>query len=797
MSAVTVVRRRLEVKGVVQGVGFRPFVVALAADLGMSGRVLNHSQGVSIEVEGAADRVEDFERRLVNDAPPLATVLSCVGSDVEPEGSAGFEIVASRTFGAGGVGAAAPRTLVPPDTATCADCLRELLDPADRRFRHPFITCTNCGPRLTIITDIPYDRPATTMASFPLCGACAAEYADPTDRRHHAQPIACHDCGPTLTVRDAAGLALGEGEVALVRTQAALREGRIVAIKGIGGYHLACDAANDAAVDVLRLRKRRPDKPFAVMVADLATAADLIDVSEEGAGVLVAQDRPIVLAPKRTGRAPASGLTAYVSEAVAPGLDELGIMLAYAPVHHLLFAPHPETGQGAPPVLVMTSGNLSDEPLAYEDDDALARLGGIADLFLTHDRPIHVPVEDSVVTVDATGVVPIRRSRGHAPLPVPLAAEESALDAPVILAVGAEIKNTFCLIRDDWAFCSAHIGDLGSLESQAAYARSVDQLLALHDARPTALAADLHPAYTTRAWAERRADATDTSLHLVQHHHAHLASLLAESGRLSDRVLGLAFDGTGYGCDRTIWGGEFLLSNGDVTDMQRLGHLAPFALPGGEIAVRRPLRIGLALLQVAGRLDSAPELWPAADPAEIALVTSQLARGGQPVTTSVGRLWDGLAALLGIRNVVSYEAQAAIELEVLARTTTTGYAVRLPIAVGAADEVVTLDVAALVSDVVDALRAGVGRAELARGVHEALVAGAGELTLTLARRHDVKTVGLTGGAFQNKLLHEGLHRALSDAGLEVLTHSVVPANDGGLSLGQAVHTRTLLAKGAR
>lgn len=799
--ATAVEARRIEVTGVVQGVGFRPFVAGLAAELGLRGSVLNHARGVTVDIEGSAADLAAFERRVAQDAPPLARVLAIVSTTSQPTGATEFVIAPSRER-------PGQRTLVPPDTATCTDCLRELRDPADRRFRHPFITCTNCGPRLSIITDIPYDRAATTMADFTMCPTCAVEYADPADRRHHAQPIACHDCGPTLTARDPAGLSLGVGDMALELIQDALGAGLIVAIKGLGGYHLACDATNPAAVHRLRERKRRPDKPFALMVPDLPTAETLLGTEEHYAARLAATapldasrraevlggaDAPIVVAPRRPG--------APVADEVAPGLDELGVMLAYTPVHHLLFAAHPGTGRCAPSVLVMTSGNLGDEPLAFDDHDALTRLGGIADLFLTHDRRIHVPVEDSVVTIDDAGVVPIRRSRGHAPLPVALPPiEPDALarhPAPAILAVGAELKNTCCLTRRDWAFCSAHIGDLGTLESQHAFARTVHQLLDLHSTTPTVLAADLHPGYASRAWAERRAEADGIRLQLIQHHHAHLAALLAEHGRLAERVLGVTFDGTGYGCDGTVWGGEFLLSDGDVTSIERVGHLAPFALPGGEIAVRRPLRIGLALLHVAGLGHRAPDLFPDADPVELDLVASQSTRGGQPVTTSVGRLWDGMAALLGVRSVITFEAQAAIELEVLARRATTVHPLGLPV-VTATDGQRQLDTAALTRAVVDAVDAGVDRAAIAHGLHAALCARSVALAVAVAAERDVGTIGLTGGAFANRLLTSGIRSGLMAAGLEVLTHRVVPANDGGLALGQAAIARAIvLREGAR
>ena len=774
MTRTTTAGRSIEVRGVVQGVGFRPHVARLAAAHGIAGEVGNDELSVFIEAEGTAAALDAFVGALVAEAPPLASVLDVRVTDRAPSGASGFRIVPSRHR----VGA---RTLVPPDVAVCDDCLAEMRDPGDRRYRHPFITCTNCGPRFTIITDLPYDRPATTMRDFPLCAACAAEYADPGDRRHHAQPVSCQACGPRLwwePVADTDTVVLGDDDV-LVLAQGMLSAGRIVAVKGVGGFHLACDATSPEAVDLLRERKHRPDKPLAVMVRDLEQARRVVELTPAAEAALCQPSRPIVLLPRRTD--------GPLAPSVAGDLDEVGVMLPYAPLHHLLFEPVPGwPGTGAPPLLVMTSGNLADEPLAFTNADARARLAGIADGFLMHDREIAVPCEDSVVTVVDGEEVPVRRSRGYAPLPVALPAELGT--GPTVLAVGAEVKNTFCLVREDLAFCSAHIGDMGSLESQTAFGRSVEQLVRLRDAEPELVVADLHPGYATRRWAEDHAAGIGRPLLTVQHHHAHLASLLVDRERVGTPVLGVTYDGTGYGCDRQVWGGEILAMGADLATFERAGHLAPLLLPGGEAAVRNPFRTALALLAGAEvATDWAPADVPAA---EVALVRSQLASGTACVsTTSVGRLFDGVAALLGVRPRAGYEAQAAVELEVLARKARHGVPLALPVAGG------VIDWRPLVHDVVAALGGGNEPASVARGFHDALAAATAELVVAEARERQIGVVGLTGGVFANRELTAALRQRLARAGLEVLTHRRVPCNDAGLALGQAAIGRALAARG--
>lgn len=765
-TTVTRTRRRLTVTGVVQGVGFRPFVHRLATGLGLGGLVGNDSAAVFIEVQGPLGVVEEFTRRLETDAPPLAAISHVTAEDLPLAPDAPFRIVASRAVDGA-------TTAIPPDVALCDDCLRELFDPADRRHRHPFVTCTNCGPRFTIIRELPYDRPATTMSGFPMCERCAAEYHDPADRRFHAQPLACPDCGPALWFQSGPDRVTG-ADAALAAAQRALAAGQVLAVKGLGGYHLACSAEDPDAVAGLRARKARGGKPFAVLVRDLDVARRYAEIDDAEAAVLCSPVRPIVLLRRRPD--------APVADAVAPGSPLLGLMLPYTPVHHLLLAPVPgctDTAVPLPDAIVLTSANRSDEPICFTAEDAAERLPALCDAVLDHDRPIHVPCDDSVVRVVDGRELPIRRSRGYAPLPVDLGRE-----CPPVLAVGGELKNTFCLTDGRLAFCSAHIGDMGTLETLRAFERSVAQLSGIRRA-PARLAADLHPAYLTRTWAERHAG--DRPLDLVQHHHAHVASLLAEHGRLGRPIVGVAFDGTGYGCDETVWGGEILLLGTDSHRFVRAGHLAPVPLPGGDVAVRNPWRMALSHARAAG-VEWVDDLAPvrAASPTELAVLRAQLERGtGCVATTSMGRLFDAVASLLGVRHRIGYEGQAAIELEVLAEESgresgPTSSGVWPSLAVHADG---TIDAAPLMRDLVAALRAGVERGRLARAFHVAVAAAV--VTVVGQVAGPVRTVGLTGGVFQNVLLLRECRRRLEEAGYEVLTHRTVPPNDGGLALGQA------------
>ena len=757
------VRQHFTVTGVVQGVGFRPFVHRIASELGLAGFVGNDSGAVFLEVQGERGRVDEFRHRLCAEAPPLARI-STVSVDhiaVDTTHGHGFRIVASKTN-------TVAKTPIPPDVAVCEDCVAELFDPRDRRFRHPFVTCTNCGPRFTIIRKLPYDRPATTMSTFAMCDRCTAEYHDPADRRFHAQPIACPDCGPSLWFSSQTGRVTGS-DAALAATQRALAAGAVVAIKGIGGYHLACAPDNDTAVRALRTRKARGAKPFAVLVRDLDVARRYTYIDATEAAVLSSPARPIVLLRRRTG--------APVADAVAPGSPLLGVMLPYSPIHHLLLAPVPGDDAQVPDTLVLTSANRSDEPICFTEDDAAKRLSVLCDAVLDHDRPIHVPCDDSVVRVigDQEGAreLPIRRSRGFAPLPIDI-----GRDGPAVLAVGGELKNTFCLTDGSRAYMSGHIGDMGTWETMLAFERAVQQLSEIR-CTPVRLAADLHPGYHTRSWAERRAG--DRPLDLVQHHHAHVVSLLAEHGHIGEPIVGVSFDGTGYGCDQTIWGGEILTLGTDSHRFVRAGHLMPVPLPGGDAAVRNPWRMALSQLWMAG-VEWTPDLAPvaAATPDELRLTRSQLESGiGCVRCSSMGRFFDAVASLLGVRHRIDYEGQAAIELEALAESAATAAPLRLVVRPNG-----VIDPASMVQTLVSGLNTGTPPAQLAAGFHQAVAVAVAEVVGQVAGA--VRLVGLTGGVFQNVLLLRACRKQLQMAGFEVLTHHTVPPNDGGLALGQAV-----------
>lgn len=748
-ESVTAVRYRLDISGVVQGVGFRPAVVRVASAHELTGLVYNDSGCVHCELEGTPANVEAAIAEIRDEPPPMARIDAVRVTSVLPRGDREFLIVASEESGTA-------RTLVPPDVATCADCLREMRDHADRRYRHPFITCTNCGPRYTVITDLPYDRPATTMSDFAMCGRCAAEYGDPGNRRFHAQTIACPDCGPRLRwVGPGAALAPIAAAAAVIET------GGIVAVKGIGGYHLACRADDTAALAELRRRKTRLAKPFAVMVSDLSTARRVAEIGDAAAALLTSPAAPIVVVPAEPGA---------LSPLVAPGLRDVGVMLAYSPIHHLLFEAL------GPTALVMTSANAGGSPIVFRDGD-LSWIDGLADGVLTHDRPIHVPCEDSVLTVDDVGnPVPLRRSRGYAPLPVAMPTSRDG--APVILATGGDVKTAFCLMAPDGhAHMSSHLGDMADPRTQSCFTEALDHLAQMTDQRPDVVVCDMHPGYASTHWAHRRGQ----PMVQVQHHHGHAVSLLAEHGRLGTPMLAVTYDGTGYGTDGTIWGGE-LLALVEPSRFTRVGHLLPFGLPGGEGAVRQPARIALDLMTRAG-VDWDVDLAPVAavGVAGVRVLAQQIARGvGCVTTTSMGRLFDGMSSLLGVCQEVTYEGQAAIELEHVARGGTSG--------VVTADFDVrdgVLNPAPVVAAMVEGLRAGVGIADLAVAFHDAVVratvAAAAERALAAA----IPTIGLTGGVFANRLLLQGIRNGLQDRGFEVLTHRVVPCNDGGLALGQA------------
>jgi hydrogenase maturation protein HypF len=751
------VRRRFTVSGLVQGVGFRPFAYAAAAALALAGSVANTADGVVIEVEGDPDAVAEYGRRLRADAPPLALVTDVRETELDVRGGTGFTIAASHGDGPA-------RTLASPDVATCPDCLRELRDPADRRHRHPFLTCTNCGPRFTVITGLPYDRAATTMAGFPMCAACRAEYDDPADRRFHAQPIACPDCGPRLELHTG-GTAPAHGEDALRGARELLAAGRIVAVKGLGGYHLACDARNAAAVAELRRRKRRGGKPFAVMVADLDAARRLVTLTPAEEDLLTGIRRPIVLLPRRPG----TGLAG----AVAPDNPDLGLMLPYTPLHVLLFGlPGDPPG---PDALVLTSGNLAGEPIVTDDAEALTRLAPLVDAWLRHDRGIGVPCDDSVSRHVAGAELPVRRSRGYAPLPLAL-----PFDVPPMLAAGADLKNTCALARGRYAWVSQHIGDMDDASTVDALTRTAEHLARLTGVRAEMLVADRHPGYRSADWA--RAHADGRPVRLVQHHHAHIASVLAEHGVGPDeQVIGIAFDGTGFGDDGAVWGGEVLVAS--YRAYRRVAHLGYVPLAGGDASVRRPYRMALSHLRAAG-VRWQPDLpaVAACPPAERDVLAHQLETGlGCVPTSSMGRLFDAVSSLAGLRHHADYEAEAAIVLEGHARRAGASDAYEF----GLTDPG-TADPGPVIRAVAGDVRAGVDPAVIAARFHHAVT----ELIAALAERCRERTgldvVALGGGVFQNALLIDAAGRALRERGFTVLRPRLLPPNDGGIALGQLV-----------
>ncbi len=769
VDAPGLVRRRVRVEGVVQGVGFRPFVYRVATELGLAGHVGNDPDGVFIEVEGRAPAVEALSGRLLAGPPPLAHIERLCSTPIPFTGERGFRVVPSRSQGPGA-------TFVSPDMAVCADCLGELFDPHDRRYRYPFVNCTNCGPRFTITVRLPYDRPHTTMARFPLCEACAAEYQDPADRRFHAEPVACPSCGPRLWF-EAGGREQASGDDALAATLEALSAGGVVAIKGIGGYHLACDAASDDAVAELRRRKHRQAKPLALMVGDLGAARRLAVVNEAEAQLLTSPERPIVLVRRRP--------RARLSQLVAPHNPRLGIMLPYSPLHHLLFAPVPGRPVAGPGALVMTSGNVSEEPICHRDDDARRRLRSLADAWLLHDRPIHVPCDDSVVRVVDGDEMPVRRSRGYAPLPVRL-----PFASPPLQATGGELKNTFCLAAGRHAWLSQHIGDMGSLATLGAFEHTSRHLAELYDVVPARLAADLHPGYQTRRWAEACADERGVEVDLVQHHHAHVAAAMVEHRLPPDaRVLGFAFDGTGFGTEGAVWGGEVL--HAGYAAAERVAHLREVPLPGGDAAVRKPYRMALTHLFSAG-IDWSADLPPAGAgaPGELAALRRQLETGlGCVPTSSMGRLFDAVSSLLGICQVASYEAQAAIELEAVAEGQAASVSAGKGRAGGSAYRFAQsgedIDPAPVLAAVVDDIRGGRPAELIAARFHLAVAQMMGDVVARFRRGRRVDAVMLTGGVFQNAVLVRMARDQLKGDVFPVLTHRVVPPNDGGLALGQA------------
>ncbi len=753
-------RARVRVQGTVQGVGFRPYVYRLARELGLDGHVLNDARGVLLEAEGSPAAVEALLARLAREAPPLAVLETVACEALPPTGERGFAILESA---AGGSADAS----VTPDTATCTDCLRELVDPDDRRFRYPFLNCTNCGPRFTIVAGIPYDRPLTTMAGFAMCPECRAEYDDPADRRFHAQPNACPRCGPTVALVDVTGAAVGwHGARDAVQAAArALCDGWILALKGIGGYHLACRADDEAVVARLRERKHREDKPFALMAADAAAAESLVILDATARAALTSPERPIVLAPRRDG--------SPVAPSVALDAPELGAMLPYSALHHLLLG-------DTPVPLVMTSGNVSDEPICFRDEEALARLAEIADLFVLHDRPIETRTDDSVVRVVALPgghrTTFLRRSRGYVPASIPL---PGAGTGRPLLACGAELKNTFCVARGRRAWVGHHIGDLRNLETLQSFVSGIEHFQRLFAVEPEVVAHDLHPEYLSTKYALER---EGIELVGVQHHHAHLAACLAEHGE-SGKAIGAIYDGTGYGPDGTVWGGELLY--GDVAEFRRVGSLRAVRLPGGERAIRQPWRMAGAWLVATGEAEPPlpaglvgrvrPEHWSR---------VVRLARTGvaSPLTTSAGRLFDAVAALCGLRAEINYEGQAAIELEARCDPLERG---RYPMSLTVDGDRLSIDPAETIVAVGADVAAGQPLGRVATRFHNALARTTVAACARAASAHDTDLVVLSGGVFANRRLLETTAAGIVAAGLRVLTPQRLPAGDGGISYGQA------------
>lgn len=749
------VRRRIHVAGIVQGVGFRPYVYRLATERHLAGQIANTSSGVVIEVEGAEEVVDDFLSSLPVQAPPLAMVTDIRVAEIHHTGKSDFCILPSDP-------SAPVRTLISSDIATCDDCLRELFDPADRRFHYPFINCTNCGPRFSIVKGIPYDRPRTSMSVFPMCPCCLAEYENPRDRRFHAQPNACWHCGPQLELCDSRGQRLSVDDP-IAETVARLRAGDIVAVKGLGGFHLAVDATNAGAVDRLRERKRRIEKPFAVMISDLETVSHFCVLGSEERELLSLPQRPIVLL-RRINPCP-------LTDNVAPLNQYLGIFLPYTPIHHLLFK------EGDLQALVMTSGNLSEEPIAIGNSEAVTRLGGIADWFLLHNREILLRCDDSVVRRTAGRTRQIRRSRGFVPVPVFLKRE-----FPPTLAVGGELKNTICLLRGREAFLSQHIGDLENVEAYKFFQEAVDHLQRILEVRPGIVAYDLHPDYFATRWARKQPGMQAVG---VQHHHAHIASCMAEND-LEGRVIGFALDGTGYGTDGRIWGGEVLLA--DYLDFERVAQLAYVSLPGGSAAIREPWRMAVS------------HLWATFGPELLKLPISFLQQIPQkrvltvlrmiehqvnsPLTSSCGRLFDAVAALINLRCEVNFEAQAAIELEMCRDEAAAGQP--YPFGLSEAGGLLQIDCRPLFRAIVEDLLRGATTGEISQRFHDGLVEALAAIARILRKRTTLNTVCLSGGSFQNAYLASHLEQQLQSEGFEVHTHSQVPAGDGGISLGQAV-----------
>ena len=773
-------RRRVTVTGIVQGVGFRPFVHRLAVALGLGGHVHNFTGGVHIEVEGPEERLAEFLDRLTREAPPAAVIREVTWQAIPPVGQRDFIITPSETSDSA--------VLVPPDIALCADCRRELADPADRRYRHPFINCTNCGPRFTLIRRLPYDRCNTSMAVFDMCADCRREYEDITDRRYHAQPVCCPRCGPRLWLADDRGAVIASGEQALLEAKNILRAGGVVAVKGLGGFHLACDATNEEAVGELRRRKNRWVKPLAVMALSIEAVKYFAQMDDEARWLLESPAAPIVLLPKL--------LPERLASSVAPDSPDYGVMLAYTPLHVLLLGRWvdesldggADEGGAADGflALVMTSGNISDEPICTDNEEALRRLGGLADAFLLHDRDILVGCDDSVVRVSGVGPVVMRRSRGYVPRPVLL-----PIESPPALGVGGHLKNTFCLARGIFAYPSQHVGDLDRADTLEYFEDGLARLEDLLEIRPEVVACDLHPDYLSTRVAEELARERGLGLVRVQHHHAHFAACLADNG-LAGPALGLICDGTGYGDDGTVWGCEVLV--GDLVGYERLGHLRYVGLPGGEKAIEEPWRVAVAWLADAFGLEWSR--WPSAGwrlvetvgPERVRAILAMLRRGiNCPHASSAGRLFDAVAALLGVRLVSAYEAQAAMALEAQAARWTgpiEAYQFEMDEEAAGGQSLFVLDPRPIFGGICRDIAGGAEVEQVAARFHATFAAMLVAVARAVADNTGLEVVALSGGSFQNRLLIEQTVEGLRRAGLEPVWHRDLSPNDSGLCVGQ-------------
>ncbi len=754
MKTKTITLARISVSGVVQGVGFRPFVYRLAKQHNLLGWVCNTSEGVKIEVEGEVKDIELFLNKLRDQAPPVSHIEDIKVTSGTPANYDKFEIRKS-------IAEVGKYQLISPDIATCPDCLKEIFDPTNRRYRYPFTNCTNCGPRFTIIQDIPYDRPKTTMKSFKMCPACQKEYNDPLNRRFHAQPNACPVCGPQLNLVDNQGKVVVCKDV-LKKTAELLKEGKIVAVKGLGGFLLACDATSEKVVNRLRQRKNRPAKPLAVMVADLDEAKKHCEVNDEEIKLLTSSGSPIVLLKWK----PESSIT----QAVTPGLKYLGVMLPYTPLHQLLLSK-----VGLP--LVMTSGNLSEEPIAKDNDEAVRRLGKIADYFLIHNRDIYARYDDSVMLVEQDIPRFTRRARGYAPYPIHLPYQSKQ-----ILGCGAEEKNTFCLTRDNYAFISQHIGDMENMETLEHYVNTIDLYKKLFRIKPEIIAHDMHPEYLPTKYAKELAEKDGLKLFPVQHHHAHIASCLADNG-VNGPVIGVALDGTGYGTDGNIWGGEFIVA--DYKDFKRAAHLEYLPLAGGTLAIKKPYRTTIGYMLALGLdLDKKMPFLKQVDENEIVIIKNQVqTKFNAPLTSSMGRLFDAVAALTRIRSIIEYEAQAAIDLEMSANNAPdeTGF---YPFTFEERDEIMVIKIHDLLRAVILDIKDHASQSIIAMRFHNTITRLILETCQKIAEDTGIKQVALSGGVFQNRLLLRKTVLLLESAGFKVYTHRQVPCNDGGISLGQ-------------